>query len=95
MNIKEIFDAIPEEDYLDFNAVENKLSQRADLHAFMVLDKLVPEHGDIISASEHDEFYLSIDCDELAKVLTMGEARDLSRCGVRYDEGFDCLCMFA
>jgi len=93
--VAEIFAAVPDDDYIDFNAVENKLSQRADMHAFMVLDKLVPDSGDLISASEHDEFYLSIDCDELAKVLTLEIARDLSRCGVRYDGEYDCLCMFA
>lgn len=94
MTLKKMFEATGD-DYLDFDKVENPLSKRADLHAFMVLDKLVPESGDLISASEHDEFYLSVDCKELEKVATLEIVRDLSRCGVRYSEDCDCLCMFA
>jgi hypothetical protein len=49
----------------------------------------------MISASEHDEFYLSVDCEALAKVATPEIIRDLTRCGVRYDEDLDSLCMFS
>lgn len=94
MTLKEMFDAC-NNDYLDFGKVENPPSQRADLAAFIMLDKLVPDSGDLISASEHDEFYLSVDCDALAKVATLEIVRDLSRCGIRYDASYDCLCMFA
>lgn len=92
--LKEMFEA-EDEHYIDFDSVENKLSQHADLHAFILLDKLVPGSGDMISASEHDEFYLSVDCEALAKVATPEIIRDLTRCGVRYDEDLDSLCMFS
>lgn len=94
MTLKEMFDAT-NKDYLDFDRVENPLSKRADLCAFMMLDKLLPDSGDLISATEHDEFYLSVDCEALAKVATVEIVRYLSRCGVRYSEDHDCLCMFA
>ena len=94
MNLHEMFEAVHEE-YLDFDKVAPRLSERADLHAFMLLDKLQPGGGDIISAAAHDEFFLSIDCDELAKVITQEQVLELARCGIRYDEGNDCLCMFA
>jgi hypothetical protein len=94
VNLEEMFEAT-NDDYLDFDKVENPLSKRADLHAFMLLDKLVPDSGDLISASEHDEFYLSVDCEALAKVATLDIVRDLSRCGVRFSSEYDCLCMFA
>lgn len=94
MTLKEMFEATSD-DYLDFDKVENPPSKRADLSAFIMLDRLVPDSGDIITSSEHDEFYLSIDCEALAKVVTLEIVRDLSRCGIRYDSSNDCLCMFA
>lgn len=83
-----------EEEYLKFERIESPQSKRPDMHAFMLLDRLMPEAGDMISASEHDEFFLGIDCEELAKVITDDQVRELARCGVRYSD-FDCLCMWA
>lgn len=94
MNLKEMFEQC-DDDYINFDGVVNKRSQRADLHAFIVLDELCPGGGDIITASEHDEFFLAIDCDELEAKATPEIIRDLSRCGIRYDEEHHCLCMFA
>ncbi len=93
MTLKEMFDQC-DADYRDCDGVVNKRSQRADLHAFIMLDELCPGGGDIITASEHDEFYLSIDCDELETKATPEIIRDLSRCGIRYDKSNHCLCMF-
>lgn len=84
-----------EEDFLKFDAIKEKLSTRPDLHAFILLDKLVPGTRDLISAAEHDEYYLSIEPDELLKVATKDQLRDLHRCGVRYDGANDSLCLFA
>lgn len=84
-----------EDEFLKFDRVENKLSQRPDLHAFLLLDKLVPGVHDMVSAAEHDEFYLEVSPAELLKVATKEQLRDLHRCGVRYDDSYDSLCMFA
>ena len=84
-----------EDDYPDFKKVAKPLSQRADLHAFMLLDKIQPSGGDMISSSEHDEFYLSIDCDKLAEVISDEQIQELVCCGIRFDGEYDCLCMFA
>lgn len=94
INLQETFEKYNDE-YCSFHAVEKKLSQRADLHAFMLLDMLVPEKHDIISASEHDEFYLDVDLEKLSNVATESDIITLIRCGVRYDSEFDCLCMFS
>ena len=83
-------------DFLEFDLVENKHTNRPDLHAFILLDKLIPgSTGDIIDAAEHDEFYLSINIDDLEKVITIEIAQELSRCGVMYNSDHDCLYMFA
>lgn len=84
-----------EDDFLKFEEVKEKLSKRPDLHAFILLDKLVPGTNDMVSAAEHDEYYLSIEPDELRKVATKDQLRDLHRCGIRHDESNDSLCVFA
>ena len=86
-----------EDDFLEFEKVKDKLSNRPDLHAFILLDKLVPgkKGMDLISASEHDEYYLSIEPEKLAKVATKDQLRDLHRCGIRHDPSNDSLCVFS
>lgn len=93
----EQYDRISEEEFLQFGRIpeERRLSNRADLHAFLLLDQLVPGTGDMVSAAEHDEFFLDVSPDELAKVATEEQITDLIRCGVRYHMEFDCLAMFA
>ena len=85
------------DDFLLFEKVENKLHRRRDLCAFLMLDKLLPAENerDMISAAEHDEFWLDIDCQKLAEVATEDDILDLHRCGVRYDDDTDSLAMYA
>lgn len=86
-----------EDDFLKFERVENKTSKRADLHAFMLLDRLFPRpegRGDIVSAAEHDEIFLGVDPDELDEVATEDQMLELIRCGVRCDSSTDSLAMF-
>jgi hypothetical protein len=87
-----MFDEFKDE-FLKFERVKDKLSQRPDLHAFILLDKLLPGTGDMVAGADHDEIYLSPDPEELAKVATKDQLRDLHRCGVRADG--NGLCMFA
>lgn len=77
-----------------FDSVINKSSKRSDLHAFILLDKLIPIKQDIISAAEHDVVYLGVDIEELAKVITEEQIVELVACGVSYDSSIDCLYMF-
>lgn len=93
-NLGEVFEKF-NDDYIDFDKVENPLHSRPDLCAFLLLDKLVPGTGDMISAAEHDEIFLDTDVDELALIATEDDILTLVRCGVRYSEEFNCLCMFA
>jgi len=81
--------------FCKFDQIQDKLSQRRDLCAFMYLDKLIPDqNGKIISCAEHDEIYLEVDISELAKVATEEDVLFLLRCGVRYDSELESLCMF-
>ncbi len=91
-NIREVFEKFDDE-YIKFEMVENKLSNRPDLHAFMLLDSLMPGDVDIISAAYHDEIYISIEIDDLSRTnITEDQVRDLRRCGLRIGEYG--LCMF-
>ena len=83
-----------EDEFLKFDRVQNKTSGRADLHAFNLLDKLVPGKSDMVSAAEHDEVWLDVSPEELAKVATEEQIVELIRCGVRYDRSTGSLALF-
>lgn len=93
MDIRAVFKAYDDE-YLKFERVEEKISERPDLHAFMLLDRLLAGKGDMVCCAEHDEIWLDVDVDELAKLATKGQIIQLIRCGVRYDEDTNSLAMF-
>lgn len=92
INIEDAFEKYDDE-YLEFKNVKDKLHSRPDICAFLLLDKLVPGKENIVSGASHDEIYLSIDCDELAKVASEDDILMLTRCGVRFED--DGLCMWA
>ena len=94
LNLAEVFEKHNSE-FLHFERVEHKLSNRPDLCGFLLLDKLLPgADADMISASEHDEIFLDVDCDKLAEIATEEDILMLTRCGIRYDEDCDSLAMF-
>jgi len=67
---------------------------RPDLAAFILLDQLCPATGGIVIGAINGEIVLNIDQEELAKVITEDQVIELIRCGVRYDDQHDSLCMF-
>lgn len=95
MSKKEIIEKLFEEhadEFLKFEKVENKLSSRADLHAFILLDRLQPQcTRDIIACAEHDQIWLDFDLEK--SDLSEENIIELRRCGVFYDET-DSLSMF-
>jgi hypothetical protein len=92
MDISERFEMFDDE-YLEFDRVENKRSNRPDLHAFLLLDELFPGDSDIVDHAEHDEIWLDVD-DEQLKKLTDDQILELVRCGIRYDSDNASLCTF-
>lgn len=72
------------DDFLEFDKVQNKLSSRPDLHAFLLLDKIMPGNTDIIVGAEHDEIYLGVDHEKLEEVITDKQIQELVRSGVTY-----------
>jgi len=86
-----------DDEYLIFRNVANKLSRRPDMHAFILLDKLIPGDGmsDLIVAAEHDQFFIDIEPEALAMVATEEIILELVRCGIVYDEETESLSFFA
>lgn len=95
--MKDLWKQYMETDFLKFDRVEDPLCLRPDLCGFLLLDTLVPAKSkeDLIVASEHDEYYLSIDPEEAAKVIQPAQIQYLVRCGVRYNYDDDCFELFA
>ncbi len=83
-----------DDEYIRFERVENKLSTRPDLHAFITLDKIFPSEHDMVSCAEHDEIWISVTPEQLAEKATEELIIELSRCGIRYDSSADSLAMF-
>lgn len=83
-----------EDEYLRFERVTEKLSNRKDLHAFILLDRLCPSKDGIVSDAEHDEIFLDVPGEELAKNATEEQIIELIRCGVRWDSDNESVCMF-
>lgn len=73
---------------------QTRLSNRPDLHAFLLLDKLVPGETDMVSNATHDEIFLEVSPEDLAKVVSEEQVVELIRCGVHYSSEYDCLVMF-
>lgn len=91
INVEEEFKR--HEDSYKFEDIENKRSNCREIHAFMLLNDLIPTHTMICSA-EHDQIWLDIDVEKLAEVATSEQIKELSQCGVFYDNDIDLLSMY-
>lgn len=90
-----LFEKHSDTEYIQFKRITVATeSRRPDLCAFIRLDELVPGNTDIVSDAEHDEIYLEVEPEDLAKVVTEEDIIFLLRCGVRYDSSYPALCMF-
>lgn len=83
MSIDDRFSLVSSE-YRKFDRVTNKVHTRMDLHAMVMLDKLFPNTTPMISATGHDECWLSV-TDEEINTLTDDQILELTRCGVVYN----------
>ena len=50
--------------------IEDWITKRANVHALLLMDKLVPGECDAISAVEPDQIWLSVALEDLAKAAT-------------------------
>lgn len=80
--------------YVKFQRIKDKLSNRPDLHAFLLLDKLFPKNRDMIVGPSCGELWLSIEFEDIERLLE-NQVVDLVRCGVRYSYHKRSLYMYA
>jgi len=94
LNLEEVFEK-HEDEFLQFARIEPKEfpTERSDLYAFLLLDRLIPGKSDMVAGAEHDEIYLETDLTQLADSATEEDIITLIRCGVRLGN-YDSLCMF-
>lgn len=92
MEILGRFEAVSGE-YLKFKSVENKRSQRPDVHAFLLLAELFPRSGPLVCCASHDLIFLDVTTKEINN-LTDDQILELTRCGVMYSEDSESLSMF-
>jgi hypothetical protein len=93
INIAEVFEKFDDE-FNKFERIVDPPSNRPDLCAFLLLDRIMPGKKDIVSAAEHDEIWLEIDVETFAETATEEDVLTLIRCGVMHDKEFDCFSMF-
>ncbi len=93
----EIFFTKYQNEYHKFEKIKFPICNRPDLCAFILLDKLLPntkdKTTDMINSVEHDKLYLDIDCEKLAEIISENDIIYLIRCGIIYDEQYQCLEM--
>jgi hypothetical protein len=91
MTLVERFDAVHDE-FLKFERIENKRNTRSDMHAFLLIDELMPGTDDIVCSCEYDQIYLAGDLEEINDIITDEQVLELVRCGVMISD--DSLSMF-
>lgn len=84
--------------FLKFDEIkqERRLSERPDLNAMLLLNKLCseePTHNMIVS-SEHEEIYFSVNPSWVAHEASEEDILDLIRSGVSYSVSLDCFSKF-
>jgi hypothetical protein len=96
MTLEEVTKFLNEEDCGSFEDIpeQERYSNRRDMHALILLDKLFPGSHDMIAAAEHDAIYIDVNLEELSKVVKKEDLITLSRCGICPDDVDEGLMKF-
>ena len=96
MDIHERFEQY-NDDYGKFSRIENKRSDRSDLHAFLLLAEQFPQAPTkgtlIINGASGDQVWLDISKDQI-ETLTDDQILELVRCGVMHSPSYETLSLF-
>lgn len=93
MTTKEMIELFDQNTLNSVDIEDGDPSQRTDMCALMMLDRLLPNGTNIVESADHDKIYLGIDIDELAEIITESDVIYLARRGVHVDEDHDSLAM--
>lgn len=92
INVQEWFEELYDEEHNNFGMIQEKVSLRRDVHAFVLLDRIFGGSMCMVACAEHDEIFLDPTPEQISK-LTKDQVIELVRCGVHYNCENDCLCM--
>lgn len=98
MNIRDLATLFEKhkEEYLEFKRVENRRSNRHDVHAFILLNEICPLRkggGTLLASCRHDEIFFDLSLEDLCKAkINESQVIELIRSGVRLSDGM--LAMF-
>ena len=92
-DLKAAFEKV-EDEYIEFERIENPICKRPDICAFLLLEKLAPGSHDMIFAAIHDELYLAASVEDFANAATEEDVLFLTRCGVSFDGENEYFTMF-
>lgn len=71
------------------------MSNLCDFDGFMRLRQLGYDKGkDLVACAEHDEIWLSVNCEWLAETVTIDDVNYLVDCGIHYDSSTESMHMF-
>ena len=94
--LKKLFKKHSENEYIEFEKVENKKSKFADIHGLLLLEEKFPpneiSHG-ILDNFDYETATINIEIEEDNIPLTENDIIELLRCGIDYDEDLECLTM--
>ena len=97
MTLKEMSEAFKkhfDEEFIKFDRVTNKATNKADLHGFLILDRLDPESTSVLGSAGADEVFLHTSPDAVLDKITEVDIIDLLRCGISYNEGYESFYIF-
>jgi len=93
----ELWNQCDNEHWSELNRREPKLkfSKRRDLNAFLLLESILPgtKDYDMVISAEHDQIWLDINLEKLAKKITREQIVELICCGVFIDEDIKMLSL--
>lgn len=87
----QLFKHYHEQDKLSFINVSDKLSDNKHLHAFFLLQSLVPSKRNIIAKADYDTVYLDFVAEDLLDMITDVQIEEFAACGFNYNNANDFL----
>lgn len=85
------------DDYCNFSKVAQKSASRPDVHAMIVLDRLLLDLRSmslpLIHCVKNSTVWFTITAEQFKEVATIEIIRELVRCGVSYDLHHNCLAL--
>lgn len=81
-------------EYCNFDNITEKYTNKRDLNALILLDKLFPDTSNIIRSVESHIICLNISLEDLINKASEEQLLNIIRCGIWYDSAKERLFMY-